>query len=482
MRSQARKLHRLDALSLSHRTLTQTPRFVHSSARRHVSAAPVPSNSTPQLLPSASPQNSTPSRHESSFSTLSRLPMSSVLRSYLIMRMSSSPALLSLCFNVLRRMLDSKTYIMSIERNPLLAKLLKSTFYAQFCAGESPKEVQTNTTIAREALGYDAIMLEFALEVLGGGAASTAEETSREIATWKKGMLDSIGVAQEGDFVGLKWSGLGRHALHLLQNGQPPTPEMCSAITAACDAAAAKNIALLPGAEEEITNHGLESWNLEFQKKYNTPERGRAIIYTTYQCYLKSIPSRIAQHLVTAQKEGYIAGIKLVRGAYLASEPRHLVWESKEGTDACYDSCTEAILKQQWTPTFPAPPGHTSTPFPRLDVFLATHNAASIAKAQAIRIAQLATSLPDSLPRLTYAQLWGMADEISQQLVQDENQKKDTQARVAKCMTWGTTTECLNFLLRRASENKEAAMRTEDTRRAMGREIVRRLRGFLGMM
>lgn len=54
-------------------------------------------------------------------------------------------------------------------------------------------------------------------------------------------------------------------------------------------------------------------------------------------------------------------------------------------------------------------------------------------------------------------------------------------AKVVKCMTWGTTTECLNFLLRRASENKEAALRTEDTRKAMGKELWRRLRGVFGL-
>ena len=117
--------------------------------------------------------------------------------------MSSSPALLSLCFTILRRTLESKSYLMSIERNPVLARLLKTTFYAQFCAGETKKEVAVNTTAAREALGYDGIILEYALEVLGG-AAPTAEETAAEIEVWRKGMLESVEVAQEGDFIGLK--------------------------------------------------------------------------------------------------------------------------------------------------------------------------------------------------------------------------------------------------------------------------------------
>lgn len=274
-----------------------------------------------------------------------------------------------------------------------------------------------------------------------------------------------------------RWSGLGRHALHLLKTQQDPTPEMWSAIITACDAAATKHVALLPGAEEEATNPGLEKWTLRLQKKYNT--RGRAILYTTYQCYLKSIPGRLAQHLETAQKEGYIAGVKLVRGAYLASEPRELVWENKEGTDACYDACAEAVLKREWTDKVaPSMPG---IPFPEVNIVLATHNIASVEKAKKIRAAQLLSSPPESLPRLAYAQLQGMADEISQELVQNPGKQADIQAKVVKCMTWGTTTECLNFLLRRASENKEAAMRTEDTRRAMGTELWRRMKGAFGL-
>lgn len=253
---------------------------------------------------------------------------------------------------------------------------------------------------------------------------------------------------------------------------------MWEAITAACDAAAAKNVILLPGAEEEVTNPGLEKWNLALQKKYNTLERGRAVVYTTYQCYLKNIPHRLAQHLETAQKEGYIAGVKLVRGAYLASEPRHLIWETKEGTDSCYDACAEAVLERQWTDKVSA--STPNTPFPEVNIVLATHNLESVKKAQRIRSAQLLTSSPATLPRLTYAQLQGMADEITQDLLQSPEKQADTQSKVVKCMAWGTTTECLHFLLRRASENKEAALRTDDTRRAMAAELWRRMRAVFG--
>lgn len=100
-------------------------------------------------------------------------------------------------------MLDSKSYLMSIERNPVLSQLLKKTFYAQFCVGEQKDEVVRNTDFARSVLGYNGILFEYALEVLGG-QVPTAEETRKEIDIWRKGMLQSVEMAKEGDFVGLK--------------------------------------------------------------------------------------------------------------------------------------------------------------------------------------------------------------------------------------------------------------------------------------
>lgn len=254
---------------------------------------------------------------------------------------------------------------------------------------------------------------------------------------------------------------------------------MWSAITEACDAAAAKGVCLLPGAEEEITNVGLEKWTIALQKKYNTKEYGRALVYTTYQCYLRAIPARIAQHLEKASKEGYIAGVKLVRGAYLNSEAPGTCFDTKEGTDACYDACAATVLRQSWSPSIA--PSNPSVPFPTVNIVLATHNLATIQAAKAIRASQMLVTSPENLPRLTYAQLQGMADEISQSLVQDPTMKADENAKVVKLLAWGTMTECLNFLIRRAAENKEASFRTDDTRKAMGAELWRRMKGVFGL-
>lgn len=100
-----------------------------------------------------------------------------------------------------------------------------------------------------------------------------------------------------------------------------------------------EDVSILPGAEEEVTNLGLEKWTIALQKKYNTPEQGRAVLYITYQCYLRGIEQRTSHHLATASRHGYIAGVKLVRGANLSSKPKALTFDTKKDTDANYDAC-----------------------------------------------------------------------------------------------------------------------------------------------
>lgn len=122
--------------------------------------------------------------------------------------MSSSPVLLNACFAALNRMLSSTFPLTDPDRNPLLRWLLKRTFYAQFCAGESRAEVQRSIREIK-GLGYTGVILEYALEVLEGGGkgegAVSAAKTAEEVETWRRGMVETVEMAEEGDFVGLKY-------------------------------------------------------------------------------------------------------------------------------------------------------------------------------------------------------------------------------------------------------------------------------------
>jgi hypothetical protein len=102
-------------------------------------------------------------------------------------------------------MLRAENAFFNISKNPLLAWLFKKTFYAQFCAGENGHEVQRKLAEIKE-MGYEGVILEFALEVLAGQDATTeSPETQQAIEKWRKGILKSIQLAAPGDFVGHKY-------------------------------------------------------------------------------------------------------------------------------------------------------------------------------------------------------------------------------------------------------------------------------------
>lgn len=76
------------------------------------------------------------------------------------------------------------------------------TFYAQFCAGETKDEVRRTAEEVKK-MGYTGVILEYALEVLESDRPGS-RETAKEIKAFRQGMLDTIEVATEGDFIGMK--------------------------------------------------------------------------------------------------------------------------------------------------------------------------------------------------------------------------------------------------------------------------------------
>lgn len=66
------------------------------------------------------------------------------------------------------------------------------------------------TAASMKAQGYRGIILEFALEVLKPKAGSKmpgaeSEITKKEIEKWRAGMMETVAMAEEGDYVGLKY-------------------------------------------------------------------------------------------------------------------------------------------------------------------------------------------------------------------------------------------------------------------------------------
>ncbi|KAL8720982.1 MAG: hypothetical protein Q9181_007803, partial [Wetmoreana brouardii] len=135
----------------------------------------------------------------------------------------------------------------------------------------------------------------------------------------------------------------------------PPSTIISEATAAICEDAKAKGVRLLVDAEQYAMQDGIDQWTLDLQRKYN--RNGLAVVYGTYQAYLRSTPATLARHLTIAQSEGFTLGVKLVRGAYMASDPQHLFWDTKDETDRAYDGIAESLIRMKLndilTPTNP---------------------------------------------------------------------------------------------------------------------------------
>ncbi|KAI4149516.1 MAG: hypothetical protein LQ340_004596 [Diploschistes diacapsis] len=407
--------------------------------------------------------------------------------------------------------------------------LLRHTIYAHFCAGETSFEV-SRTVEALRKQGISGVMLGHGKELevraenfaKAGGSSTSAsaaavsnggENATWEIDEWTKGNLETIGLTPPGAWVSIKMTGAGALTRHHLSKALPPPKEIEKAFASLVELATGKRVSLGIDAEQSHFQAGIDEWALSWAERYNrrgVPNTGGpntnpsaqvnvddgsyTCVYNTYQAYLKSASSRLIRDLRRARKEGFVLGVKLVRGAYLASEARHLPWSSKAETDTAYDGIAEALMRRQWIG--PLKEGAREEArivekgFPEVSLCIATHNAASVRKALKLRQSQVEAG-EKRIP-MVYGQLYGMADYVTGELIgaakaaeraaqegareSNKGMMEVESPKVWKYLVWGTVDECAKYLVRRAEENRDAVSRTGEAREEYGRELWRRLR------
>lgn len=228
-----------------------------------------------------------------------------------------------------------------------------------------------------------------------------------------------------------------------------------------------RNVQIIVDAESQHWQKGIARTTLELMRKFN--RKGKAIIYNTYQAYLKDTTEVLAYHMTEAERDGFTLGLKLVRGAYILSDNRSLIHDTKEDTDHAYNTIAQGALRQQ-IGMFGAS-GPSARPFPSVNLFLTSHNRESVLSAHRLHRQRLEAGLP-TVP-VAYGQLHGMSDEVSFSLLAEKGEGSKA-PEVLKCTTWGSMGECMGYLLRRAVENRDAVLRTKDEFAALRREVRRR--------
>ncbi|KAI8934831.1 hypothetical protein NX059_008512 [Plenodomus lindquistii] len=401
-----------------------------------------------------------------------------LLRSLFIATVSSNKFLLIPSLHLLSVFAKpNRSLLFNVDRNPILKGILKRTLYNQFCAGETEQETKACVRQLKD-LGFKGVILTFAKETVFDHRSKSADLLSSEqtdetsmthdadIETWRVGTLKTVDLISEGDILAIKMTGGGLNVTEAFSKGDLPPQQMLDALDEIAVKCKQRGIQIIVDAESQQWQKGIGRTTLEFIRKFNTD--GKAVIYNTYQAYLKSTPAVLAQHMAEAEKEGFTLGLKLVRGAYILSDDRSLIHNTKEDTDKAYNGIAQGALRREIGEF------GTSRPFPSISLFLASHNRDSVLSANKMHRQRTKAGLP-TVP-VAFGQLHGMSDEVSFSLLAEKGED-EAPPEVFKCSTWGSMGECIGYLLRRAVENRDAVLRTKDEFAALRAETRRRFFG-----
>ncbi|KAF4967950.1 hypothetical protein FSARC_4603 [Fusarium sarcochroum] len=413
-------------------------------------------------------------------SPLSKMPMGVLLRSVALTTVMSNNWLLRPSLAFIALLTQSNSALLNPDKNPVLNRVLQWTIYDHFCAGNSIPEV-SNTVKYIKKLGFHGIILGYSKDVVldpnvelpQTGVEDYPVECYEMIDEWKRGNIETLNMIEAGDLLALKVTGAGPIAVDALQAGRPMNSHLHEALNEICEETRKRGCQLWVDAEQQVMQPTLDDWTIVLMRQHNRD--GNALVYNTIQAYLKGARQNAQKHIQLAAQEGWTVGIKLVRGAYIENEVRSLIHDTKEDTDDSYNDIADMLISQR------VPHKAANLKFPDAALVLATHNAESAEKAFDTHRKRIEAGL--STVPMKCAQIMGMADELSGKLLQDYEQAvKECRVtaetpKLYKCLPWGSVQECMNYLYRRAVENRGAVERTQHMAQAMRQELRRRIFG-----
>ena len=222
---------------------------------------------------------------------------------------------------------------------------------------------------------------------------------------------------------------------------------------ALCKRAYDNDVRLIVDAEDYCFQDAIDAQTDEMMRLYN---KKRAIIFATLQMYRHDRMLYLEKIYADAQEKGYIAGVKFVRGAYMEEERARAarlgypdpICKDKAATDANYDAGVKYVMDH----------------IDRFEMFMGTHNEESN-----YLLAKLIEEkgLEHNDPRIYFAQLLGMSDNISFNLA---NQGYN----VTKYVPYAKVKDVIPYLIRRAEENTSVAGQTGRELNMLSAEMERR--------
>ena len=329
--------------------------------------------------------------------------------------------------------LGSKLGTLAVKWNlPFSKAIVKNTIFEQFCGGTTL--LNSQPTIDKLAKYNVVTLLDY------GAEGKTTEEAYNRTMNENIKALEFASTNPSIPVVTTKITGLARfELLEKISEGESLSVEeekeysnVLKRIDAICSSASKNNTSIFIDAEETWIQDSIDSITNLMMRRYN---KDKVSVFNTFQMYRHDRLAFLKKSYEEANKQGYLLGAKLVRGAYMEKE-------RARAAEMGYDSPinpSKQVTDEQFNQGIRFCVDHYET----IALCNATHNLESSALLASLIQEK---NLPKDHPHLNFCQLYGMSDNLTFNLAAEG-------FNVGKYVVYGQVEEVVPYLVRRAQEN-----------------------------
>ncbi len=331
--------------------------------------------------------------------------------------------------------------------------LIRATVFDHFCGGISEKDCMPVV----DKMYQNAVCSVLDYSVEGKETEATFDEALHKTLQ----ILEFVKEKKSIPFAVFKPTGFGRFELYekmsagktLSLGEMDEWQRVINRFDTACKKAHELEVSLLVDAEESWMQPAADNLLEMLMAKYN---KTKPIVFNTLQMYRADRLAYLHALHAKAEREGFLIGIKVVRGAYMEKEGdrahalgyKSPICATKAETDANFDDAVRFMVRH----------------IERISIFAGTHNEESTYKLMGLLQAD---KIERSDARVWFGQLYGMSDHISYNLAKQGY-------NVAKYLPFGPVKDVMPYLIRRAEENTSVAGQTSRELSLLKKERKRR--------
>lgn len=337
--------------------------------------------------------------------------------------------------------------------------IIRATIFKQFVGGET---LEQTAEVGKVLDNYGVqVILDYGVEGKEG-------EDSFEHATEEFIKVINYAATQKNiPFISVKITGLARFNLLQTLNDAPRLrsgihdheveneewDRVRERMYQICEVAAKKGVGVLVDAEESWIQDPIDRLTMEMMSIFN---KEKIIVFNTIQLYRHDRLRFLKLSHEIAQQQGFLLGVKLVRGAYMEKERARAtqneypspIQGDKSFTDGDYNAGVEYCIENLDT----------------ISVIIASHNEYSNLHAAKLLDEK---GIAHNHPHVHFSQLYGMSDNITFNLAK-------AGYSVSKYLPFGPIRDVIPYLMRRAQENSSINGQTSREFSLIKKELTRR--------